>query len=138
MSKILPRAARFKRLATLFAASVSDVMSKSRETIVFSSGRMASRDLPLVRHARTHSLTHRRDPCRFKYHSQTTEGSSLVIDGSPVTDVPAVLNEWAKHFEKLGESQLPSSQVDSYQEEASTYLITSLLLLKRSKRPSTI
>ena len=43
-----------------------------------------------------------------------------MIDGFLVTDETAVPNEWAKHFEKLGESQLLPSQVDSYQ-EASTH-----------------
>ena len=44
-----------------------------------------------------------------------------MINGSLVTDDTAVLNEWAEHFKKLGESQLLSSQVDSHLEEASTY-----------------
>ena len=51
--------------------------------------------------------------------SRRTEGSSLVVDC--VTDQTTILNEWPKHFKKLGESHLVTSQVELYQTEASTY-----------------
>ena len=50
------------------------------------------------------------NPRRFKHHSQRTEGSSLMVDGSLVSDPIIVLNEWTKHFTERGKSQLSTQQ----------------------------
>ena len=66
------------------------------------------------------------DPRRFKYHTQRTEGTSLLIDGTLETNPTTVLNNWASYFANLSESQIPTSQPlpDTWsinQLEASTY-----------------
>ena len=49
------------------------------------------------------------DPRRFKYHTQRTEGTSLLIDGTLETNPTTVLNNWASYFANLSESQIPSA-----------------------------
>ena len=50
------------------------------------------------------------NPRRFKHHSQRTDGSSPMVDGSLVSDPIILLNEWTKHFAERGKSQLSTQQ----------------------------
>ena len=45
----------------------------------------------------------------FKTWSSRTQGSTLAVNGSRVTDTAAVLEQWAGHFSKLGASRCASN-----------------------------
>lgn len=44
-------------------------------------------------------------PHRFRSHTKRTEGSSIMVDGSLVTNLYDVLANWANHFTTLGQSR---------------------------------
>lgn len=66
-----------------------------------------------------------KNPCHFKSCSSKSEGTSLLIDGTLVSDPDIVLKKWAEHFSILSEFQysLDSSchAQSLFQMEAKTY-----------------
>ena len=66
-------------------------------------------------------------PQRFRYHSPKSEGTTLLVDGSLVTDQASVLATWVDHFSTLGKSlcssnpSLRSSQSRTALLEAQSY-----------------
>ena len=50
-------------------------------------------------------------PRRFKTHTPRTQGTSIVVNGSRVTDPGDVLDHWATHFSNLGESRCSSNSL---------------------------
>jgi len=66
-----------------------------------------------------------KNPCHFKSCSSKSEGTSLLIDGTLVSDRDIVLKKWAEHFSILSEFQysLDSSchAQSLFQMEATTY-----------------
>jgi len=66
-----------------------------------------------------------KNPCHFKSCSSKSEDTSLLIDGTLVSDPGIVLKKWAEHFSQLSESQysLDSSchAQSLFQMEATTY-----------------
>lgn len=66
-----------------------------------------------------------KNPCHFKSCSSKSEGTSVLIDGTLVSDPDIVLKKWAEHFSQLSESHysLDSSchAQSLFQMEATTY-----------------
>ena len=66
-------------------------------------------------------------PQRFRYHSPKSEGTTLLVDGSLVTDQASILATWVDHFSTLGKSlcssnpSLRSSQSRTALLEAQSY-----------------
>ena len=76
---------------------VSDYLSKCR-------ARLERKEI-----GRRDKLFRSRHPKCFKTWSSRTQGSTLAVNGSRVTDTAAILEQWADHFSRLGASRCASN-----------------------------